>query len=67
MELSGLTNTELYHQIIKLKQEHEKLKNSVVSTTKKIDELVVEVNNNLNNLKSIENNYIKYIDEYNKR
>lgn len=61
------TPTELLKHANDLKSEHEKIKKEIIDKTYEIENLEKEINEKLNKLKYIENNYVKIIEEIDKK
>jgi uncharacterized coiled-coil DUF342 family protein len=65
--LSGYTPTELLKMINDMKAMHDVLKQEIIDHTYQVDELEGIINNKLDELTSLEKNYIELIEELNKR
>jgi membrane-bound ClpP family serine protease len=66
-ELSNYSPTELLKLINDSKTKHESLKKEIIDDTFKVDELEKTINEKLNDLTVIEQNYVKLIEELNNR
>jgi hypothetical protein len=66
-ELENFTTTELLKYINDTKISHDTLKEEIVNLTLEVDNLGLEINQKLIDLKEIEDNYIILVEEFSKR
>lgn len=67
MNLENFTSTELLKSINDIKSKHESIKNEIIDLTNIIDETEIKINNKINELTKLEENYVILIDELNNR
>ncbi len=67
MDYSKLTPIELLDIANKSKNEHDELKKKIFDKIKLVDDLDKEINNLIEKLKDLEQNYVKIVEELDKR
>lgn len=66
-DIKNLTLIELNNYAAELKIKHENCKSEIIQHTKEIEDIELMVNNKLNLLSEIEDEYVKIIEEVQKR